>query len=257
MKRMLMQQMVERDRREKVKRGLLRVLRSMVFLKRFVWIPCVATLLLLFGIALKASPLFTVQSVEVVGDLKYLSVPEVMASSKIKTGEPLLSLSLKTIKKNVAALKWVRTVSVRREIPSRVWIAVEEEQPSALLLSDQLYFLSKEGAPFKNVGTERYRNLPVISGTSNREEIVEALAILSQVEREREMDLFGLSEIHFDPVLGYSLVTLSGPMEIVLGRSGIDDKIARLKILWSTYGQRLGKVRGIDLDYEDRAFVKL
>lgn len=257
MKRVLTQQVVDRDRSEKIKRALLKLLRPLKSLRRFVWVPCLLLVIALSGAALKASPVFSVRSIEVSGNLKYLSVPEVVTASGVAMGENLLRLPLLEVEKKVAALKWVRDVSVRREMPSRLWIHVTEEEPRGLLLSDKLYYLSREGVAFKEVETERYRNLPVITGTSRREEIVEALQILQQIEAEREMDLFGLSEIRFDPVLGYSLITLSGPMEILLGRTEIGKKIARLKDVWTSYGQKLGKVRGIDLNYEDRAFVKL
>lgn len=222
---------------------------------------CGASLVVLAGFAiwlgLSRSGYFTLQKIEVVGNLKQLTVAEVEEASQVKMGVNLFGFSLKEVEKNVLQLPWVGSVSVRRQVPQTLWIHVQEQKPVALLLSSKLYFISYEGKIFKEVEQELARDLPVLTGFKKEDSLEEALQLVHFFEGSSDFDLFGLSEIHYNDAEGFSVVTLSGPMEVKLGRGNFEGKLNRLKKIWPKLSQSLGRVHGIDLDYEDRAFVKL
>lgn len=204
-----------------------------------------------------ATSLFALERLEVAGDLKELTLEEILKKANVPLKKNLFQISLKEVKKDITTLPWVKQVSVRRQVPSTLWVHVREHKPQALLLDGRLYFVSEEGVVFKPVGKESNRDLPVITGLKKSDSLEEALQLIHFLRDFSDFELFGLSEIHYNEVTGFSIVTLQGPMEIRLGRENIAFKIIRLKKMWESLEGRLPRVRGIDLDYEDRAFVKL
>lgn len=224
------------------------------------WIFGLGSLILLAGglaWGVRWSPYFRLHKVEVVGSLHVLTVPQIEAAAGVAVGVPLFQIALSQVEKNVAALPWVASVWVRREIPDRLWIHVQEETPKALLLRDRLYYLSNQGKVFKPVEQEPQRNLPVVIGWPDSRSFDLALRLIDFFETESDFSLFGLSEIHYNEATGLGLVTLTGPMEIQLGEENIWEKLNRLPVLWPQVQAKWGRVRGVDLNYDDRALVKL
>lgn len=220
-----------------------------------------AALICMMGIGLwwgvAKNSYFSIQKIDVVGDLKQITIDTVLKISKVNMGENLFGISLKQVEENILKSQWVQSVSVRRQAPSTLWIYVKEQRPVALLLTDKLYFVSDEGIAFKEVGRESPRDLPVFTGFGKQDSLHDALQLLKFLETSDDFEMFGLSEIHYNGATGFSLVTLLGPMEIRFGKEGFETKLNRLKNIWTRAGDKLGRVKGIDLDYSDKAFVKL
>lgn len=214
-------------------------------------------LLSLFALGMVRSPYFSIQKIEVAGDLKHLSMDAVVEASKVSLRTNLFSVSLHETEKNVLKLPWVQSVSIRRQVPDTLWIYVKEYRPIALLLEEQFYFVSQGGGVFKKVEEEVTRDLPVITGLKKEDRLDDVMQLLKIFNKSDDFRLFGLSEIHYNDVTGFSIVTLMGPMEIRLGRDHFENKLKRLKQIWTKLDKRYARVRGVDLDYEDRAFVKL
>jgi len=212
---------------------------------------------LLSWLALTQSPHFALTQIEVTGDLQHLSKDQILGAARVSLGDNLFSISLKKVEQNILSLPWAASVSVRRQAPSILWIQVKEQQPVALLLNGKLHFVSAEGVAFKEVEKESGRDLPVITGFDKQDSLQQTVQLIRFLENSNDFELFGLSEIHYNEATGFSVVTLSGPMEVKLGKEGFEEKIDRLKSIWPSVKERLGRVRGIDLDYADKAFVKL
>ncbi len=233
------------------------VRRTPKFLK---WVPGFL-LIIIMGVALwwgiTKNSYFAIQKVDVVGDLKQLTLSQIIKASQVNLGSNLFGISLNKIEENVLQEPWVEQVSVRRQAPSTLWIYVKEQIPTALLLTDKLYFVSDKGVAFKEVEQEACRDLPVFTGFAKKDSLNDALKFLHFLEGSSDFDLFGLSEIHYNEATGFSLVTLMGPMEVRFGKEGFEAKLNRLKNIWTQAGKKLGSVKGIDLDYSDKAFVKL
>lgn len=224
------------------------------------WVPGFLFIIII-GVALwwgiTKNSYFAIQKVDVVGDFKQLTIDQIIKVSQVSLGGNLFNVSLNKIEENVLREPWVEQVSVRRQAPSTLWIYVKEQTPTALLLTDKLYFVSDKGVAFKEVGQESCRDLPVFTGFAKNDSLNDALNFLHFLEGSSDFDLFGLSEIHYNEATGFSLVTLMGPMEIRFGKEGFEAKLNRLKNIWTQAGEKLGRVKGIDLDYSDKAFVKL
>jgi cell division protein FtsQ len=92
-----------------------------------------AVVVLLAGlVALTRSPLLAVRHIRVTG-ASQTSADAVVAASGIKLGSPLLDVSTATARRKIAALPWVKTVSVRRSFPGTVAVQVTERIPIAVV----------------------------------------------------------------------------------------------------------------------------
>lgn len=208
-----------------------------------------------FGLTL--SPHFALKKIEVVGSLHLLNAEEIIKASQVSLGINLFKIPLKGVEENISKLKWVHSCFIRRQVPDTLWIHVREQTPKAILLADKLMFVSEEGKVFKEVEKEPTRDLPVLTGFQKGDSLEEAIQLVHFFEARSDFNVFGLSEIHYNEAQGFSIVTLKGPMEVKFGRKNFDAKLTRLKAILVEVKPKLGKIRGIDLDYEDRAFVKL
>lgn len=231
----------------KVKRVLLRV--------SYVLLPVLVVLGLAWGIT--QSGTFALQKVDIVGDFQNVSLEEIQKAADLSLERNLFQISLQKIEKNILTLKWVDQVLIRRQVPHALWIHVKEHEPRALLLDKRLYFVSKEGTVFKEVERETIRDLPVITGLKKEDAMREVLHLIDFFSARDDFSVFGLSEIHYNEPAGFSFVTMTGPTEIRLGRENFEKKLDRLQTIWSRVKPELGRIKGVDLDYEDRAFVKL
>lgn len=200
---------------------------------------------------------FSIQKVEVSGVLTQVTPAQIVQAAGVKLGTNLFQVSLNTASQNILKLPWVAEASVRRQVPATLWIHVVEQKPAALLLADDLYFVSQEGKLFKKVEMETPRDLLVLTGFEKDESLEPAMRWIHFLKDFRDFDLFGISEIHYNEATGFSVVTMQGPTEIKLGFEPDEKKMMRLKKIWPTLQTRFGRVRGVDLDYEEKAFVKL
>jgi cell division protein FtsQ len=92
-----------------------------------------AIVVLLAGlVALTRSPLLAVRHVRVEG-ASQTSVEAIAGASGIKVGTPMLDVSTGTARRQIAALPWVKTVSVRRSFPNTVTVQVTERDPVAVV----------------------------------------------------------------------------------------------------------------------------
>lgn len=234
------------------------------FYKHFghIWTPLALLSLGGFGAfwgwrLLQRTPYFSIQKIEVSGALTQLTTRQIVEAAQIPPGTNLFQVSLNTVSQNILKFPWVASVSVRRQVPSSLWIHVVEQKPAALLLADDLYFISQEGNLFKKVEMETPRDLAVVTGFEKDDSLEPVMRLMHFLNDFRNFDLFGISEIHYNEATGFSVVTVQGPMEIKLGRENFEKKLERWKKIWPTLQARFGRVRGVDLDYEEKAFIKL
>ncbi len=62
-------------------------------------------------------------------------------------GEHLLGTGLDDVRRRLTSHEWIRDVAVRKELPDRLHVAVEEFRPEALLrIRGELYFVKRDGS---------------------------------------------------------------------------------------------------------------
>ncbi|MBE9522919.1 MAG: FtsQ-type POTRA domain-containing protein, partial [Proteobacteria bacterium] len=114
---------------------------------------------------LSSSPYFRLDNIVVAGVKDDLG-QELIKMSGVTKRDSLLSLDAATIKRNIEAHPWIRSVLLKKEFPHTLEITAECEEPVAIVLLDKRYFLGTQGKIFKEVGRDDAVDFPVITGLS-------------------------------------------------------------------------------------------
>lgn len=96
------------------------------------WILVVVILSLLVGILLFHVPVFTLQKIEIVGHER-LSTGDVIRLSTLEVGTNLFHLKTRQLREWIKISPWVKEVSIRRVLPDKLSIELEERVPYFLV----------------------------------------------------------------------------------------------------------------------------
>jgi cell division protein FtsQ len=229
-----------------------------------------------------ASPRFALREIRADSTL-HVERDDIVALAGVELGDRLLAVDTDAVAARVARHPWVKTVRVRRQLPSALVIDVVERRAVASALLGTLYLLDDAGRPFKRATLDEADGLPVITGipretytidrNSTEAAFREALALLAVYRADDELAAArrvggapgpatrpALSEIHVDPRSGFSLVLYDGGGEILLGRGDWAGKLARLDAILAAVGPRgPSALRAVHLDgpTQDRVAVRL
>ena len=178
---------------------------------------------------LTASPRFALASVEVRGarELPAAQIERVVAP---EIGDNLFSLPLDAIERRLRSEPWVADVAVRRRLPDRLVVEIEERSAAAVVDLDGLYLADAEGNVFKraDVAHGEAAGLPVVTGIGRdayrrrtdeaRARIREALVAGAAYEEGPGRPPLG--EVHDDAHRGITLYTRRPVIALRIGRAG-------------------------------------
>ena len=213
-------------------------------------------LALLYGAYLLVflGPTFLVRDVIVEGSLTHTGTDGIIEKSGIKKGENLFAVDVEKVHRNLKEDSWISRAAVRRKLPHSIWIYVEEYSPQAVIQRDgKLKYIDYEGNVFKSVEPSDPKTFPVIGGVDDRM-LPEAQAILSAYSGSPFGRTWGISELNFDEVKGYTIFTEKGPIEILLGHDAYASRLDLLGRWQGTIGRRGGRITYI-LANEDKRLV--
>ena len=175
---------------------------------------------------LTGSERFAVAEVEVRG-AHALPVSEVERVVEPAYGQNVFRVSLPAIERRLRAEPWVADASVRRSLPDRLVVEVEERRAVAVAELGGLYLVDERGVPFKRAdiprgeatgllvvtGIERddYRRSPAVAAGRIR-------AALDAARAFREGGRPALGEVRHDTHLGITLYTRRPVIAIRLGQ---------------------------------------
>lgn len=263
MNRFLDTQKVERGRDiSKVARRCERVLFTGFF--------CFISVALLYGFYYLVffSSFFCVKKIEMAGPFVNLTEVEVRAACHATTGGNLFRIDVDHIQDELSKLPWVRSVAVRRRLPDTLWVEVEEYQPYALLAADQLYVVDEQGIIFKSLDANDPKDLPVFTGMVgmskgklsvfevSRSTLDRGLELLKQFEVSQMNAANAVSEIHYEPLQGFSVLTRDHPMQVLIGKDDLARKMQKLDQFWQTLPTQERRVRYLALISDDQLVVK-
>lgn len=191
---------------------------------------------------------FHVAHFQVAGN-KRMTREQVIAACGVQPGTSLMKLDPHQVARHLESLPWIRHASVQQMLPSTLAIQVVEYQPFALLLGQQLAIVDRSGYVFKLAEPGEADDLPIITGFSTdliragetvgateaaQLNLAGALAgretptqrklrdLLNLIEAHAMSPLaqrFPLSEVHFDQVLGTTLISAKDGAEVRLGHA--------------------------------------
>jgi len=213
---------------------------------------------------LLTTPRLALRTIEVSGTNR-VTPWEVRVLGGIENGRNLLSIDLEVLAPKIEQHPWIAQVVVRRVLPDRLQIEIEEREPVALLAMKELYYVDAGGSVFKRVKPGEALSFPVLTGFEEsallqrgpigRQAIREALELLGRISSRTKFTRDQISEIHVDPTSGFSVYTAVAGAQIHLGWDQFDRKLDRLVRLLDQERLDLAQVRRIDMDLTRWAVV--
>jgi len=212
---------------------------------------------------LSSSPYLVLKNIIVTGinhDLR----EELIEISGITGKETFLSIDLAKIEKNIEGHPWIKSVFLKKEFPDTLYIQAEGEEAVAIVLSDRMYLMDKQGVIFKDVKADDNIDLPVVTGLSrgdfgNREYLERVSSLIDDIQGLNAPLLSAkeLSEINVGTDGDLSIYFNRLPLKVFIGKNDFDRKIDSLRdiIKHLEDSHRLYQARSIDLDYSDRGVV--
>jgi len=200
-------------------------------------------------------------------NLRRLDSDTIMAESDIKGGDNIFRLDLELIGRKIEENPWVERAEVERIVPREVVIRITEREERAIIDLGYLYYVDKDGEIFKGLTSGDRLDYPVITGMNRqffldepqkaKAQLQQAVALIERLAERSDFTIDEVSEVNVDAKNGITLTTCRGGIPIRLGLQGFDAKLARLEKVYDEVRQRIGVIRGIDLDVNDRVIVRM
>ena len=108
-------------------------------------------------------PYFAVREVKVLGAEK-LKGADIVVMSGLGPNTRIWSIDPAVLEERVRQHPWVKRVVVRRELPARLVITIEEWKAGGIVALDQLYYVADNGVIFKAVDEGDSVDYPFITG---------------------------------------------------------------------------------------------
>jgi len=206
--------------------------------------------------ALYASSLFTITSVEVVGN-RHISTAAVRALAAVPGDATLIRFPGAAVAKRVSASPWVADVSVSRVFPSGMRIRVTERVPVAIVdAGETMWLVDRSGMVIAKPTTETSETVPVIRDVpgldpkagrrTSSEPLLNAIKVLTGIDSKIAETVRSVSAPSVDGVV----LERNDRVEIVVGEAV--DLAMKSKLALQILADQAGKVISIDVRVTDR-----
>ncbi len=204
---------------------------------------------------------FAVREVKVLGAEK-IKGADIVVMSGLGPNTRIWNIDPVEVEERVRQHPWVKRVLIRRELPARLVISIEEWEPGGIVALDKLYYVADDGVVFKALDEEDSVDFPFITGLraaglsprdrGTREKLAEALSFGRTVERTT----LGLSEIRFQPGGGIVLYPVSYPVPFHVGWGDWGAKLERLQWFVREFPGQGARFEAVDVSFERQVVVR-
>lgn len=215
---------------------------------------------------ISTSGFFHVDSVRVVNQNR-VSEEDVLARADVRLGTSIFRLDLEMIGRKIAENPWVSKARVDRVFPREVIIHLQEHEPRAIVHVGYLYYVDASGEIFKILEPEDSLEYPLITGLERQQLLdkpqetkallLEALALIAELETRQTFNLEDVSEVNIDPAAGFALFTYRSGVPVRMGFGNFAGKLDRLEQIYADLEPRLSVLKYIDLNVMERVIVKV
>jgi cell division protein FtsQ len=218
--------------------------------------------------ALIDAPWFRVNEVAIIG-LKHLKEDDILNTLMIPPESSLLSLKSSQLAKRLDSLPWIESSTVQLSLPNRVVVEIAEREPLAVIHSEDFFLIDTEGKLVSLASSERRQGFLLVEGFSGlslkegealpKETLKGLKALLSSLEQSRSwLPQSSILHCRWNPETGFALYTARNSIFIQLGWDDFNRKLDRLQRVFRILEEQAlwNSVIGIDLDYENRAFIE-
>ncbi len=207
------------------------------------------------------SPVFAVREIEMT-PCANITRDEVWGALRGAPQGNIWRLSSEQIGRRLEGNPWVREVSVRKVFPDRLVVNVVERKAVAMVNLDALCYVDEDGTVFKRLTAYDPKTLPVLTGFRAQDlKARDAVALQGfrkglELLRTAEAGVLkrNVSEVHFDVLEGYTIVTRDAGIQFKLGNIAFPEAMRRIEEVLPTLAN-LSRV-AVDLKTKGRVFVK-
>ncbi len=209
---------------------------------------------------------FVISDLSVVTD-GVLTARDVLRTAGLKKGMKVWREDLTAAVARLEKHPKIKKVLLKKERRGTLTVKIEERKPAALLFCGGGYFVcDSTGLAFERVSDVGAYDLMIVSiknCDSTRPSAVssvveEGIKLASLLVDSGVFKGGDISELNYDPVLGWSVFLSSFPHVVHWGGASAGNKVWRLRAVLSDLKRRkIGDVLFLDIDYRDRAFVRL
>ena len=206
-------------------------------------------------------PYFAVREVKVTG-VEEVQGADLVTMTGLVPHAPIWGAEPTDLEERVRRHPWVKRALVRRELPGRLTIAVEEWEPGGIVALDRLYYVADDGGIFKPLDDGESVDFPFVTGLraaglvpeepGARAKLSEALELARAVERTA----FKLSEIRFLPGGGIVLYPVSYAVPFHMGWGDWDDKLVRLRWFLRQFREQGARFAAVDLSFKGQVVTR-
>ncbi len=206
-------------------------------------------------------PYFAVREVKVLGAQR-VKGEDIVVTSGLEPRSGIWSIDPAELGRKVERHPWVKRARVRRELPARLTITVEEWSPAGIVALDRLYYVTEGGVVFKALGDEDSVDLPFVTGlraaglapeaAETRKKLSQVLELAHTVERTG----LKLSEVRIQSGGGVVLYPVSYPVPFYMGWGDWDDKLQRLRWFLRKFREQESVFRAVDLSFKGQVVTR-
>ncbi|MDW7773218.1 MAG: FtsQ-type POTRA domain-containing protein [Desulfobulbaceae bacterium] len=223
--------------------------------------------------ALAKSDIFQVASVIVTGN-KVATEHHILEKAGLNHGVSLLDLDIRKVENAIGGLPWVEKVTISRNWPSGLEIAVQEHKPLALMNLDddgtaRLYYIDANGHVFAPAVGGNDLDFPVLTGQGLAGDLrgmrieKDSLTgmgmhfLLVAAQGNQILPLQAVSEVQVSEEKGLIVYLVDYPFPIYLGRERIRERYSLLvRLLAQLYEKdKMKEIKEIRMDYAENKIM--
>jgi cell division septal protein FtsQ len=210
-----------------------------------------------------------VKEVVVMSPMTHLNEFDLIRLSEVRKGDNILTLKLKDVRERILRYPWVKDVRLAKRFPARLFVWVEEEEPTALIElateggNAELFLVNREGRVFKKLDAADPKDFPILTGLTPEQipqHLPRLMAFVKSLETSDLFNAIGVSEAHWDGKAGLTLFTKEPCIQLTLGREGgaftWEQRMQRFVQAWGQIQSQHQNVSVVDLSLDRRIVVK-
>jgi cell division protein FtsQ len=199
----------------------------------------------------------------------HVAKAELQSFLTARLGQNIFTIDLKFLAQRLKAYPWIKSAVIRRELPSALRVEIVERQAAAVLRLEQAYLVDEDGVVFKRIDRGDPVDLPALTGFSGEafeqggemaerqaRKIAEAVHLMQLCQKTAVIRETEISEIGYDLVTGFTLITADSAMVVRFGEGDYERKLRNFGLLAQSLKQGMAQVKAVDLETPGRVVVR-
>lgn len=195
------------------------------------------------------SEFFTTAHIDVTGNTR-LTREMVLQYGGIREGDNSLAISIAEVERNLRNTPWVKEASVKRLLPDRFIIKIQERMPAFWVRKDDtLYYANENGEIIAPVESRNFLSLPTLTILPGSEDAIACLSRLMSDIRNGALpvEAGAIAQVVLSPANGIELKLEDRDLKLAIATDDWEGNLTRMGLALSDMARRreLGFAREI------------